>query len=521
MKIRFTALIFFLSILFSLSASAASFTITNFNADTAFRSEEAKITANINNPNNNALTLKVSGTDLSNNNGIISPGSFSDINLNPNEQKEFTFKINIPEKIDLGDYKGSFVFTNSAVSTDSLTQAYILKIDDRKLNATRLDKCDSGVKGSLALSIEDPDSNDDFNPGEEIKVKAKVKNTGNKDLDTQVEAILFNVDENDDIARARSEVKEIRDGTREEFEFTVKIPTTEIDEEDEYILFVKAFEDPDRETLNCQQDFVKIDLDRRSSDVIIDKMSITPDIVECGQVIGVKIDVENIGKKDQDASVKIYNNILSISEVSNQIRLRDADKEEKDPKNEAVVSFDVKIPKDAKPGSYILDGEVVFDGSSKKTSKNFGVICDKEIKKIESEVVKGIKSNLVENNINVNPGSSFSLVLNLKNEGNSKAIRLDLNGIESFGDLISGDNLIQLKAGESKTVYFYIKVRDEVNGRFNGFIELNEGSLDSVLFNVNIDKIEKTEINYNLIVGIVIILVLILLLLLELINRKV
>jgi len=519
---RLITITLILVVLFSGLVSAASFSINNFVVGSGFRGEEVQINATIVNNNSNALTLKVAASDLTNNNTIITPGSFSDISFTALESKNLTFKFNIPTNVDLGDYRGSFTFTNSANNSDNIINQYTLKVDDRILLTSGLDRCSSGIKGNLIVKIKDPDNNEDFNPGDQIKIKAEVENIGNDDLDVQVEADLFNIDERDSIVRAKSEVKEIRDGTDVDFEFFINVPTTEIDENDRYILFLKAVEDPDRETSNCYEEFVNVDLDRKSSDVVIKRMGLTPTIVECDDILGVKFDIENIGKKDQDVSVKILNELLGISQVSNQIRLKDADSNDKDPKNEAVINFDVKIPQNAKPGNYALEGEVVFDGSSHKASKNFVVNCGKE-KPIEIVKVSGIKGSLIQKNIYVKSGDSFSLAINVKNDLKvSKIINLDVQNIAKFGDLISGDSLIQLNPGESKTNYFFIKAKDDVQGSFNGVVNLiSDGNMiDSILFNVDVESIEKEEINFNVIISTVIVLIVILLLLSGL-NRKI
>ncbi|MBI4154505.1 hypothetical protein HY498_00260 [Candidatus Woesearchaeota archaeon] len=518
---RLITITLILVVLFSGLVSAASFSINNFVVGSGFRGEDVQINATIVN-GNSSITLKVAASDLKNNNTIITPGSFSDIILAASETKAVSFKFNIPTNVDLGDYKGSFTFTNSVNNSDNIINQYTLKVDDRTLLTSGLDRCSNGIKGNLIVKIKDPDNNDNFNPGDQIKIKAEVENIGTDDLDVQVEADLFNIDERDSIVRAKSEVKEIRDGADVDFEFFITVPTTEIDENDKYILFLKAVEDPDRETLNCYEEFVNVDLDRKSSDVVIEGMSLTPSTVECGDILGVKFDIENIGKKDQDVSVKILNELLGISQVSNQIRLKDADSNDKDPKNEEVINFDVKIPQNAKPGNYVLEGEVVFDGSSNKKSKTFIVNCDKE-KPTELIKVSGIKGSLIQKNIDVKSGDSFSLAINVKNDLKiSKIINLDVQNIAKFGDLISGDSLIQLNPGESKTNYFFIKAKDVVQGSFSGVVNLiiDGNIIDSVLFNVDVESVEKEEINFNVVISTVIVLIVILLLLSGL-NRKI
>jgi len=510
-----------LSILFSLMASAASFEITNIDVNTMFRTEGNIANITLKNNINSALTLN--GKITVNKDGLFTDNQLSlgSVNLEASETKTFVLPIDISKNAVLGSYSANFTFVNINDATDNTLINKNIKVEDRKLLVNGLDRCENDITGDLVIKIEDPDDGEDFNPGDQIKIRIKVENTGDKDIDVQVEAILFNVDERDDLVRSKSEVKEVRDGTKEEFEFSLIVPTTEIDEGDEFILFLKAIEDPDKERLNCQEEFSVVDLRRRFSDVVIKRLGITPSNVNCGDVLSARVDVENIGRRDQDVTVKIKSDLLGISDVAQQFKLKDADADEKDPKNEAVVNFDVKIPTDAKPGNYLMESEVVFDGSSHVVSKSFGVNCDgKIVKEITKLTSVKINFNLLERNIEVMEGGSFSLPIKVKNNENVKSV-VEINAdVSGFGELINNGNTIVLNPFEERTVYLFVNVNKV--GKFNGVVDiLNNGNLiNSEVFNVDIKGVERLGLNPNLIVGIVIVLIVIILLIIGL-NRKI
>ncbi len=519
MKLLTISLIF--GVLFSLMASAASFEITNVDVNTLFRNEGNTINVTLKNNINSVLVLN--GKMAVNKEGLFSNNELSlgNVNLEASETKTFTLPIEVNKNAVLGSYSANFTFVNNNDANDNTLFNKNIKIEDRKLLVSGLDRCENGVTGNLVIKVEDPDNGEDFNPGDQIKIRVKVENTGDKDIDVQVEAILFNIDERDDLVRSKSEVKEVRDGTKEEFEFTLTVPTTEIDEGDEFIVLLKAIEDPDRERSNCQEEFSIVDLRRRFSDVVIKRLGITPLNVNCGDVLGVRVDVENIGRRDQDVTVKINSGLLGISDVAQQFKLRDADADEKDPKNEAVVNFDVKIPTDAKPGNYLMESEVVFDGSSHKSSKSFGVNCDGKIVKEIIKLSTGkISFNLLEKNIEVMEKGSFSLPIKVKNNENIKSV-VEINAdVSGFGELINGNNILVLNPLEERTFYLFVNVKNI--GSYNGVVEVlsNSNLINSEIFNVNVKSVERLEVNFNLIIGIVIVLIVIILLIIGF-NRKI
>src|SRR3989344_1593720 len=111
-----------------------------------------------------------------------------------------------------------------------------------------IDDCISGETGNLKIRIIEPDESENFELGETI--------------DVVVEVSLYNVDEENTISQEDSDDERLSPGEDENFDIEFKIPTKArgIDNDDEFILFVKAF-DEDSEKGACEEEAVDIDLE--------------------------------------------------------------------------------------------------------------------------------------------------------------------------------------------------------------------------------------------------------------------
>src|SRR3989344_1107054 len=125
-----------------------------------------------------------------------------------------------------------------------------------------IDDCISGETGNLKIRIIEPDESENFELGETIDVEVEVANLGDKTRDVVVDVSLYNVDEENTISQEDSDDERLSPGEDENFDIEFKIPTKArgIDNDDEFILFVKAF-DEDSEKGACEEEAVDIDLE--------------------------------------------------------------------------------------------------------------------------------------------------------------------------------------------------------------------------------------------------------------------
>ena len=216
-----------------------------------------------------------------------------------------------------------------------------------------LDTCRSGIIGDLDLKLKDPDDGDEFGVGDKIEIKVDVENNADEDKDIVVEVILYNIDQ-DDVEEETDDEEEIRDGKDETFEFVFDVP--EDFEDDNYVIYVKAYEDNEEE-LQCVEGAIDIELEREKHEVIIKDFSINPLSVTAGKSFDVFTEVQNIGESDEDVYVVVEIKELGVLTESETFELEEFGEDDS-----FSETFSVKVPENAKKGAYEVEIRVVFDG---------------------------------------------------------------------------------------------------------------------------------------------------------------
>jgi len=341
-----------------------------------------------------------------------------------------------------------------------------------------LDKCENNVKGNLNVEIKDPDNNDDFNFGENIDINVNVKNNNQDDKDVIVEAFLYNIDEDDEEENVEADSIDISKNDKEDFELQIKMPE-DYDNKDNYILFVKAYEDGN-EDQQCNYDIIDLNLERESHDVIIKEVEIIPKEVDCNGNVQANVKVQNIGTKDEkDLYVKLENSELNISLESSKFDLDDY----KGSDEKITERFNFKIPENTQSKDYNLDASVYFsDGSYVKSDslkvKSCEIIDDeKPVLGLtgETSVVKGI--------------ANVHLIITNNNEDIIGDIKM--NPIGNWADAIA-PQAVSLHNGENN-IYLNTKIKEGVTGKYSGLVELNIRNGETKKINLVFDIPEEIK----------------------------
>jgi len=241
-------------------------------------------------------------------------------------------------------------------------------------NETQLDKCKNGKVGNIDLTIKEPHDGDDFKPGDIIDIEVKVDNDYTKDLDIKVKAILFDVTNDEEIESADQDVS-INSDESDTVDLKIDVPS-DIKGGNDYILFVKAFEDKHQDR-NCNEDQKNVEIKREKYDVIIKNIRIIPNSVKCGELVNVNVEVENIGRNDEDnVYITLKNSDLKINEQLDEFKLDKFDNDDRYRKEE----FFINIPENTKTKDYTIIAEVFFnDQSYTQTAKlNVGECATQE-----------------------------------------------------------------------------------------------------------------------------------------------
>ncbi|QQG39029.1 MAG: putative S-layer protein [Candidatus Woesearchaeota archaeon] len=323
------------------------------------------------------------------------------------------------------------------------------------------------------LDIIDSDFDDEVAPGETLNVEVEVENDGD-DLNVVVELVIFNNDEDDEEASKESEEFDLDEDESEVIEISIKVPDN-LDENDDFDLVIRAFEDGDEDE-QCTSQREDLDVEREEEDVRIERLDLSSTNVRPGGSLSVNIEIENFGSDDQeDMELTISNSELRINERATF----DVD-ESTDPDNDFSRQFVFVIPNDARSGSYTLEARLEYDDGGVADSETRTLSVTNGVSNVASDALVSV--SVVESNVE----EVFSLpVLVTNNEKEAKSFVVSLSSSALEG---SASKMINLAAGKSGTVYLEGSVKEGVIGLQNGVLTVeSDGNVvkrQTVSFNV-------------------------------------
>jgi len=230
--------------------------------------------------------------------------------------------------------------------------------------------CDNPIEVDSMKSYVDDDKDSidegdtiDVKPGSELLFVFKVENLDN-DLeleDVEIEGIIEDIDDGDDLEE-ESDSTDINEDDKEEIELKFKIPL-EVDE-GKYDLIVTVTGERDipyRQILEF-----KVDVDKESHEVI----AIVPDSKElfCGRSFTFDVKTINIGKDDEEVTLKITNQELEI-DVTRTFEVDETDSETK--------SMTIRVPSDT-DGVFDLQTTVQYSDQREEYHTTLNVDCEQE-----------------------------------------------------------------------------------------------------------------------------------------------
>lgn len=245
-----------------------------------------------------------------------------------------------------------------------------------------IDVCEN-IANDLEITIKKPSEGKEFIIGDDIPIEVKITNHNESNVDLDVEAFLFNINENK--VEEDSKQKVDISGNKDE-NIDLDITTSnKLDADNNYAVFVKVSGDK-----KCNQDYRKIDINREEDKVIIEKISLNPGVVGCDGNFELRFKVSNIGENDEDVYFTIENSELGINERTNSFELEKAGEHDSETKS---FLFNIK---DAKSGDYNIKVSAFYEEDTQE-NVNLKVECEK---KEEVTVEKIIAENTVEDKLN-------------------------------------------------------------------------------------------------------------------------
>lgn len=235
------------------------------------------------------------------------------------------------------------------------------------LDFTEIDRNDN-LSSELVVNIKNIGAGEKFAIGSNMDIEIEIENKGSEDLDLEVFVYLYDLT-NDEIVEEISKSEGINDGDNEVVKFEMDV-SRDIDEENEYAIFVKVEDD-----IYYNEDFVLVDIIRKDSDWEITEVKFNKDSLECGDYVDVSVKVQNWGTNGKSGYVEIENSKLKINERGDDFGLDKYD----DDDDSIWETFSVQIPKGVKQDEYIITATVYFALKSDSFDKAIQVSCDNRV----------------------------------------------------------------------------------------------------------------------------------------------
>ncbi len=444
------------------TAKSKTFTIKN-KGNVALNNVKAIITGNFTDNDNDILGVKVSNNPATS----LTPGASTDVTITTDANSD----------IDIGTYTGQITITS--ISSPQLTPKtfdLIINIDPSICSDGRKSKnseINTNNEGILRVNIDDPSSGDDFNPGQKIRIRGKAENHDSEDLDVIVEATLYNIDKGKEIDNAQSDSFSVSSDNDENFDFELQVPNSDdnLKEGNKYKVFIKVFEDGNEDE-NCNYDDVKVDFKRKDHDVILNNAQVSPTLVSCGANANFVMDVQNVGKKDEDiVTARLRDVELGLDFESDPFSLKKFDKSG----DSATATYSFKIPSDATPRDYSIDAAVLFDNGRKTNSKfvKLTVKCSGN----EPGVTGSAKVSLVQGTVSAVQGKLFGLPYKLSNLGTTTQVyTIEFTPNGDWADKPQSQE-VTLQGGQETTLYAYLTPKASLSsGSYTIDIKAKQGN---------------------------------------------
>lgn len=357
--------------------------------------------------------------------------------LAPGESRTLTVTIEIDNNVDAGSYDGTITIA-SGTAVSKTVSSYI---------TVEPEICEKGEQGTdLSVRIREPDSGDDVDVGTSLIIEVEVENDGDEDLDVVIEAILYNVDEDEIAAREELDATEITEDDEELFEFSFDVPG-DIDEDDDYYLYVKAYEDDNEEDL-CTYERVSIDLGRPRHAVEL-TASVSPSEVTCGDKFTVTAEAKNVGRGDEDAVwFKIISSYLGINTESATFDLDDYDSDD----DERKETFSFTVPDGTTAKDYYLNVYVYYDDGDEYSDTSLKLtVTDCIAPEPQTKLVVDATSYTAE------IGSTITIPVVVENIGD-EALTYTLSTEDiTWGEITGIEQAGTVQAGSTSHAYIYVK----------------------------------------------------------------
>ena len=227
------------------------------------------------------------------------------------------------------------------------------------------------MNDSLGISIDSPDSEDEFYVGDELDVGAEITNNADEDIRFTVRAYVYDLTDDKSVKDKKDDLS-IDEGDSEDVEFSFNI-TDSVDESHDYAVLVYA----EGEGM-CNEKYEKIKINKEDDKILIKSIVINPDSLICGESSDIDLNVKNIGLNDEDVKLRVENSELGIFQETAEFSV----KEDKSVKK----TLKINVPEGIEPGDYPIEVKALYNGE--ETSESVTLTVDECLK--QETIIKHI-----------------------------------------------------------------------------------------------------------------------------------
>lgn len=335
-----------------------------------------QITVSVRNEKNNDQNVKVRVWLFdSNNQTTVAFGERTE-NINDNEDEEVDVDLNVPSNLD---DTHSFTIFAQAIDDTNLCDLESQTADVVASGGggdSRL--CDGGgLDGDIRITDVECDGDDcddqDFDSSDEFDVDIEFENRGNRDLDeVTVQAWICeddefcDIDDRDSVVDDEEDIGNLDSDDSDDSTLTLDLNDADIDEDNDYFLHVRVFDDDRGIDEECDEEVFDLDIEEERDDLTIDDVEF--ENLVCGQRARVIVTLENNGQRDQnDVKVSVSVTGANIADESEEFDLDSDDRR--------FITLDPLIPADIEAKPYTFNIRARSDDTSDSETFTQSIQC--------------------------------------------------------------------------------------------------------------------------------------------------
>jgi hypothetical protein len=207
---------------------------------------------------------------------------------------------------------------------------------------------------------------DEVKPGESFNVEVDVENNSTQDIeDIEVEVVIKDIDDGDDLDDD-GDIDDLDDGDDDNIDFEFEVPYA-VDEKDyDVIVTVKG------ELANgsdCESVINEtVEVKKEKHELLMKQPSVDYETLKCSRTTEMSVTLWNIGDKDEDVDLEVYNSELGISKKQS-FELESGDDED-DIKSTRRVSLELE---DVAAKTYTFYVKAAYDDGDEYESDSFTI----------------------------------------------------------------------------------------------------------------------------------------------------